>query len=64
MGGQFERYGRFVARHPWKTTIIVGFLNLLLGLGLLRINSESGIDQYVPLGSQAIKDETTVRQLV
>ena len=63
IGGKFERYGRFIARHPLKTTIIIGILNLLFGLGLLKINSESGIDQYVPIGSQASKDESTVNKM-
>lgn len=60
IGGLFERYGKFVARHPWKTVILVGIINAALGVGLLELNPESGINQYVPIGNTASKDQQTV----
>lgn len=63
IGGLFERYGKFVARHPWKTVILVGIINAALGVGLLELNPESGINQYVPIGNTASKDQQTVETL-
>lgn len=60
IGGAFERYGRLMARHPFKIVVIIGVIDIGLGLGLLRINTESGIDQYVPTGSTASKDQDSV----
>ena len=64
IGGLFERYGRFVARNPWKIVIVVGILDTALGLGLLKLTTGSGIDQYVPIGSTASKDQTKVYKTI
>lgn len=56
----FEKYGRFIARHPWKIVVFIGIMNAALGVGLLKINPESGIHQYVPIGSTASKDQKKV----
>ncbi|CAG2238616.1 unnamed protein product [Mytilus edulis] len=63
IGGVFEKYGRFIARHPWKIVVFIGIMNAALGVGLLKINPESGIDQYVPIGSTASKDQKKVESL-
>jgi len=33
MKDAFEKYGRFIARHPWKVIFIAVFVNVCLSLG-------------------------------
>jgi predicted RND superfamily exporter protein len=47
IGKVFERYGRFIARHPLKVIFIAVFINAGFGLGLLKLKTESGIEQAV-----------------
>ncbi|XP_053400172.1 patched domain-containing protein 3-like isoform X2 [Mercenaria mercenaria] len=64
IGAVFEKYGRFVARHPWKIVLIGVFLNGLLGIGMLRLNVVIDVQRvYTPIGSQASKDGDMVTNL-
>ncbi|CAC5403640.1 unnamed protein product [Mytilus coruscus] len=63
LGDVFEWYGKFIARRPWKTVIIVCCIDIVCGIGILKLKPESGIDQYVPTGSTAKKDQTIVNNL-
>lgn len=60
IGAVFEKYGRFIARHPLKVILIVVFIDVGLGLGLLRLQTESGIEQYTPTDSTASKNRDQV----
>ncbi|XP_056011583.1 patched domain-containing protein 3-like isoform X2 [Ostrea edulis] len=57
IGRLFGLYGRFLERHPVKILVIVIAMNCLLGLGMLRLEVESGAERlYTPVNSQASKD--------
>ena len=58
--GVFGRYGKFMANHPLKVISIVSVIEIGLGLGVLSMERESGIEQYAPTGSEASKDQNTV----
>ena len=60
IGRGFERYGRFMAKHPFKVVIIIGIIDIGLGLGLLKLEKETGIEQYTPTDSEASKNQETV----
>ncbi|CAC5403644.1 unnamed protein product [Mytilus coruscus] len=60
LGSLFERHGKFIARHPWKTVILVCIIDIAFGIGILKLKPESGIHQYVPTDSTASKDKTIV----
>jgi predicted RND superfamily exporter protein len=60
IGKVFERYGRFIARHPLKVIFIVVFINAGFGLGLLKLKTESGIEQYTPTDSTASQNREQV----
>ncbi|CAC5415526.1 unnamed protein product [Mytilus coruscus] len=62
-GHVFEKYGRFVARNPFKIILLVVFINIGLGFGLLRLEQESGIEQYTPTDSTASKNRDQIREL-
>ncbi|CAG2233388.1 unnamed protein product [Mytilus edulis] len=62
-GHVFEIYGRFVARNPLKIILLVVFINIGLGFGLLRLEQESGIEQYTPTDSTASKNRDQIREL-
>ena len=49
----FERYGRFIARHPWTIIFTVILIDVGLGVGVLKLKQESGIEQYTPKDSTA-----------
>ncbi|XP_071131036.1 patched domain-containing protein 3-like [Mytilus edulis] len=59
-GGLFERHGRFVARHPWAVIIGVVIIDIGLGLGLLKIQTDNSIEQYAPKDSTASKHREEV----
>ncbi|VDI80302.1 Hypothetical predicted protein [Mytilus galloprovincialis] len=63
LDGLFERYGKFIARHPWKTVIVVCIIDIAFGVGIVKLKPESGIHQYVPTDSTASKDQTIVNSL-
>ena len=60
IGKAFEKYGRFIARHPLKVIFIAVFINAGFGLGLLKLKSESGIEQYTPTDSTASQNREQV----
>ena len=60
IGKVFERYGRFIARHPVKVIFIAVFINVGFGLGLLKLKTESGIEQYTPTDSTASQNREQV----
>lgn len=63
-GKHFERFGHFVATHPWKIILIVTLVNGALGIGMLRLNYVIDVQKvYTPIGSQSSKDSDKVRSL-
>lgn len=56
----FEKYGRFIARHPWKVIFIAVFINVCLSLGMLTMKTESGMEQYRPIDSTASQNREQV----
>jgi predicted RND superfamily exporter protein len=56
----FEKYGRFIARHPWKVIFIAVFVNVCLSLGMLTMKTESGAEQYAPMDSTASQNREQV----
>ncbi|XP_056011580.1 patched domain-containing protein 3-like isoform X2 [Ostrea edulis] len=57
IGRLFGLYGQFLERHPVKILVIAIAVNCLLGLGMLRLEVESGAERlYTPVNSQASKD--------
>lgn len=64
IGDTFEKYGRFVARHPWKVILLVVILNGCLGVGMIKLNVVIDVERiYTPIGSQASKDAEKVRNI-
>ncbi|XP_053399173.1 patched domain-containing protein 3-like [Mercenaria mercenaria] len=64
IGSVFSRYGKFVARHPWKIIITAVLVNGLLGIGMIRLNVVIDVERvYTPIGSQASKDGEKVSDL-
>ncbi|XP_060574340.1 patched domain-containing protein 3-like [Ruditapes philippinarum] len=64
MGSVFTKYGKFVSRHPWKVILVTVLVNGLLGLGMIRLNVVVDVERvYTPIGSQASKDSTKVKNL-
>ena len=60
IGKAFEKYGRFIARHPLKVIFIAVFINAGFGVGLLTLKTESGIEQYTPTDSTASQNREQV----
>lgn len=51
IGGAFDKYGRFVSRHAWKVILVAIAVNVLLGIGVLKLNSNiSAENVYLPHG--------------
>ena len=49
VGGAFASYGRFIARHAWKTILIAVLVNALLGVGMWKLKSDIETDNvYLP----------------
>ncbi|KAL3871072.1 hypothetical protein ACJMK2_039093 [Sinanodonta woodiana] len=64
IGAAFASYGRFLARHPWKFIIGCVLVNGLLGIGMIRLKSETDTATvYTPMNSQAQQDSEKVRTL-
>lgn len=60
----FGMYGRFLERHPVKILVISITVNCLLGLGMLRLEVESGAERlYTPVNSQASKDRSFLENI-
>ena len=63
IGDIFARYGALVSRRPWLV-IICSSLLCLLGVGLLRLQTTSKVeDVYTPMDSQAKKDREIVKNI-
>ncbi|KAL5012271.1 hypothetical protein ScPMuIL_010822 [Solemya velum] len=64
IGIYFAKYGRFVARHPWKVIITSILVNLLLGFGLLRIDiNTDALYIFSPLNSRASQETEVMESL-
>ncbi|XP_061189383.1 patched domain-containing protein 3-like [Saccostrea echinata] len=64
IGRVFGLYGRFLERHPVKVLAIAISVNCLLGLGMLRLETESGSEKfYTPENSQASKDRDFLKNV-
>lgn len=62
IGSVFEKLGYFIANHPWKIIIVVVLVNGLLGIGMMKLESEIDVSRvYTPMNSQAVKDEETLK---
>lgn len=60
----FGMYGKFLERHPVKILVISITVNCLLGLGMLRLEVESGAERlYTPVNSQASKDRSFLENI-
>jgi hypothetical protein len=59
-GKVFEKYGRFIVRHPVKVICTVVIINIALTVGLLTLKTESGLEQYAPTDSVASKNRDQV----
>ncbi|XP_062568477.1 uncharacterized protein LOC134230660 [Saccostrea cucullata] len=60
----FAKYGAIVSKYPWPVLICSISANLLLGVGLLRLQSEGSTEVlYTPLNSQASIDRDRARSL-
>ena len=62
IGTAFEKLGYFISSHPWKIIIAVALVNGLLGIGMMRLETEIDVSRvYTPMNSQAVKDEETLK---
>lgn len=60
----FAKYGVFVSKYPWQILILALLTNILLGIGLMRLESEGSTEVlYTPMNSQASKDREKARGL-
>ena len=58
----FEKLGYFISNHPWKIIISVVLVNGLLGIGMMRLETEIDVSRvYTPMNSQAANDEETLK---
>ena len=64
LGSVFAKHGTLVAKYPWVLLGVCLFVNISLGLGLIRIESESDAELlYTPKNNQASLDRTILQQL-
>ena len=62
IGSAFETIGHFVSQHPWKIIIVVTMVNGLLGIGMMRLETDIDVSRvYTPMNSQAVKDEEVLK---
>ena len=58
IGSAFEKLGHLISKHPWKIIIVVAMVNGLLGIGMMRLETDIDVSRvYTPMNSQAVKDE-------
>ena len=58
IGNKFATFGGFVSEHPVKIIILMVLVNGLLGIGMMRLESDIDVSRvYTPQGSQAEQDE-------
>ncbi|KAL5012818.1 hypothetical protein ScPMuIL_011369 [Solemya velum] len=64
IGDVFAKYGQFATRNPWKLIILSVMTNILLGIGLVRINIQSDTEfLFTPHNSQAFLERARVRTI-
>lgn len=64
LGWFFGRYGRLVARHPWCIIIVSILINLILGIGILRLEIETNIEkQYFLQNSRAFQERDFLKNV-
>lgn len=63
IGSAFDKHGRFIARHPWMVIVAVVCIDIGLGIGVLQLKQESGIEQYTPIDSKASLDRAKVQNM-
>ncbi|XP_062585478.1 patched domain-containing protein 3-like isoform X2 [Saccostrea cucullata] len=60
----FGKIGTFVSNYPVQIMICCIIVNLLLPIGLIRIEVENDVEKlYTPMNSQAIQDRAEIRNL-
>lgn len=60
----FYNYGKFIARHYIKVIVVSFTVNLLLSLGIFRLNLITDVDDlFFPIKSQAKQDEKLIKNL-
>ncbi|XP_052068925.1 patched domain-containing protein 3-like [Mytilus californianus] len=62
-GGAFEKYGKFVARHPWKAIIFVVIVDIGFGIGLINLTQDTSLEQYAPTDSTSMKQRELVKSM-
>lgn len=61
LGSWLFRYGNIVARHPWKIIFAASVVNIVLGIGLMRLDILTDpFYLYTPEGNRAKKDQTAL----
>ena len=64
IGGVFEKLGQLISCHPWKIIIIVVLVNGLLGIGMIRLETDIDVSRvYTPENSQAAQDESKIQAI-
>ncbi|XP_033734656.1 patched domain-containing protein 3-like [Pecten maximus] len=64
LGTPFIKYGILVSRYPWHVLIVCVTINCLLGIGLVRLESETDTETlYTPQNSQSKADRATVESI-
>ncbi|XP_033734653.1 patched domain-containing protein 3-like [Pecten maximus] len=64
LGTPFVKYGSLVSRYPWHVLIACVTINCLLGIGLVRLESETDTETlYTPQNSQSKADRATVESI-
>ncbi|VDI43157.1 Hypothetical predicted protein [Mytilus galloprovincialis] len=62
-GVAFEKYGKFVARNPWKAIIFVVIVDIGFGIGLINLTQDTSLEQYAPTDSTAMKQRELVKSM-
>ena len=64
IGSAFETIGHFISKHPWKIIIVAAMVNGLLGIGMMRLETDIDVSRvYTPMNSQAVKDEEVLKEI-
>ena len=64
IGSVFEKFGHLISSHPWKIIIAVVLVNGLLGIGMIRLETDIDVSRvYTPMNSQAAQDESKIQTI-
>ena len=64
IGTVFENLGYFISNHPWKIIFVAVMVNGLLGIGILKLETDIDVGRvYTPMNSQAVKDEEVLQEI-